>query len=44
MILETPKPILLPLVLVLSAGGAHAINNNPADVCWVLGFSVLGWA
>ncbi len=42
-IVETPKPILLPLILVLSAVGAYAISNNPADVYWMLGFGVLGY-
>jgi putative tricarboxylic transport membrane protein len=34
---------LLPLILVLSAVGAYAINNNPVDVYWMLGFGVLGY-
>ncbi|ENO97457.1 tricarboxylate transport membrane protein TctA [Thauera phenylacetica B4P] len=42
-IVEAPKPILLPLILVLSAVGAYAINNNPADVYWMLGFGVFGY-
>ena len=42
-IVETPKPILLPLILVLSAVGAYAINNNPVDVYWMLGFGVFGY-
>lgn len=42
-IVETPKPILLPLILVLSAVGAYAISNNPADVYWMLGFGVVGY-
>jgi len=42
-IVETPKPILLPMILVLSAVGAFAINNNPADVYWMFGFGVLGY-
>ena len=42
-IVETPKPILLPLILVLSAVGAYAINNNPADVYWMLAFGVFGY-
>jgi len=42
-IVETPKPVLLPLILVLSAVGAYAINNNPVDVYWMLGFGVLGY-
>ncbi|MBL8317509.1 MAG: tripartite tricarboxylate transporter permease, partial [Burkholderiaceae bacterium] len=39
-VVETPKPILLPLILVLSAVGAYAINNSEADVYWMLGFGV----
>jgi putative tricarboxylic transport membrane protein len=42
-IVETPKPILLPLILLLSAVGAYAINNNPGDVYWMLGFGVIGY-
>lgn len=42
-IVETPKAILLPLILVLCAVGAYAINNNPADVYWMLGFGVFGY-
>jgi len=42
-IVETPKPILLPLILLLSAVGAYAINNNPVDVYWMLGFGVAGY-
>lgn len=42
--METPKPLLLPLILMLSAVGAYAINNNnPADVYWILGFGVVGY-
>jgi putative tricarboxylic transport membrane protein len=42
-IVETPKAILLPVILVLSAVGAYAINNNPVDVYWMLGFGVFGY-
>jgi putative tricarboxylic transport membrane protein len=42
-IVETPKPILLPLILVLSAVGAYAINNSITDVYWMLGFGVFGY-
>ena len=34
---------MLPLILVLSAVGAYAINNNPVDVYWMLGFGVFGY-
>ena len=42
-IVETPKPILLPLILVLSAVGTYAIQNNPVDIYWMLGFGVFGY-
>ena len=42
-IVETPKPVLLPLILVLSAVGAYAINNNPVEGYWMLGFGILGY-
>ncbi len=42
-IVETPKSILLPLIVVLSSVGAYAIANNPADVYWMLAFGVVGY-
>ena len=36
-------PILLPLILVLSAVGTYAIENNPVHIYWMLGFGVLGY-
>ena len=42
-IVETPKAILLPLILVLSAVGTYAIQNNPVDIYWMLGFGVFGY-
>jgi len=42
-IVETPKPILLPLILVLSAVGTYAIENNPVHVYWMLAFGVIGY-
>ena len=42
-LVETPKAILLPMILVLSAVGAYAINNNPVDVYWMLGLGILGY-
>jgi len=40
---ETPKAILLPLILVLSAVGTYAIDNNPVHVYWMLAFGVTGY-
>lgn len=42
-LVETPKALLLPMILVLSAVGAYAINNNPVDVYWMMGFGILGY-
>jgi putative tricarboxylic transport membrane protein len=42
-VVETPKAILLPLILVLSVVGAYAINNNIVDVYWMLGFGIFGY-
>ncbi|WP_341645506.1 tripartite tricarboxylate transporter permease [Thauera sp. SDU_THAU2] len=42
-IMEIPKPILMPLIVVLSAVGAYAINNNVTDVYWMMGFGILGY-
>lgn len=42
-IVECPKGILIPLILVLSAVGTYAIQNNPVDIYWMLGFGILGY-
>ena len=42
-IVETPKAILMPLILVLSAVGTYAIENNPTHIYWMLGFGVIGY-
>lgn len=42
-VMECPKGILLPLILVLSAVGTYAIQNNPVDIYWMLGFGILGY-
>lgn len=42
-IVECPKAILIPLILILSAVGAYAIQNNPVHIAWTLGFGVVGY-
>ncbi|WP_027998365.1 tripartite tricarboxylate transporter permease [Sinorhizobium arboris] len=42
-IVECPKSILFPLILLLSVVGAFSINNSIADVWWMLGFGVFGY-
>ena len=42
-IVEMPRGVLVPLILVLSIVGAYAVNNRLSDVYWMLGFGVLGY-
>lgn len=42
-IVEIPKGILLPIIIVLSVVGSYAINNSLFDVFWMMGFGVLGY-
>jgi putative tricarboxylic transport membrane protein len=42
-IVECPKAILIPLIIVLSAVGSYAIQNNPSHIVWMLGFGVAGY-
>ena len=42
-IVECPRAILIPLIVILSAVGAYAIENNPVHVYWVLLFGVVGY-
>lgn len=42
-IVEIPKGILMPLIIILSVVGAYAINNSLFDIFWMLGFGILGY-
>ncbi|WP_378942777.1 tripartite tricarboxylate transporter permease [Paracoccus sp. R86501] len=42
-IVELPRTILLPVIMVLSIVGAYAINNSVTNVYWMLGFGVSGY-
>ena len=42
-IVEIPRTILLPAILLLSIVGAYAVNNSLTDVYWMLGFGVFGY-
>ncbi len=42
-IVECPKAILIPLIIVFSAVGTYAIQNNPTHILWMLGFGVVGY-
>lgn len=42
-IVEMPRAVLLPIILLLSIVGAFAVNNSLLDVYWMLGFGVFGY-
>lgn len=42
-IVEMPRAVLIPLILLLSIVGAYAVNNSVTDVYWMLGFGVFGY-
>lgn len=42
-IVQCPKGVLIPVILLLSVVGAYAINNAVTDVWWMLGFGVVGY-
>ncbi len=42
-IVEMPRSVLLPVILLLSIVGAYAVSNSLADVYWMLGFGVFGY-
>ncbi|MEL6965336.1 MAG: tripartite tricarboxylate transporter permease [Pseudomonadota bacterium] len=42
-IVECPRGILIPLIVIFSAVGAYAIQNNPIHIYWTLGFGVVGY-
>ena len=40
---ELPRAVLLPLIMVLCVVGCYALNNSLTEVYWMLGFGVLGY-
>ena len=42
-VIEIPKNILLPTILILSAVGAYAVNRSVIDIFWMLGFGLVGF-
>ncbi len=42
-LVELPRGVLIPLIIVLSVVGSYTINNNLIDVFWMLGFGVFGY-
>lgn len=42
-IVEIPRAVLIPMIMLLSVIGAYAVNNSLTDVYWMLGFGVFGY-
>ena len=42
-IVEIPKVILMPIIIILSVVGAFSINSSIMDVYWMIGFGILGY-
>lgn len=42
-IVEVPKYILMPTIIILSVVGSYTINNSVMDIYWMMGFGVLGY-
>lgn len=42
-LVEIPRGILLPAIVVLSVIGVYAINNSLYDIFWMVGFGVFGY-
>jgi putative tricarboxylic transport membrane protein len=42
-IVEMPRAVLIPLIMLLSIVGAYAVNNALSDVYWMLGFGLFGY-
>ncbi|CAE6915789.1 MULTISPECIES: tripartite tricarboxylate transporter permease [Pseudomonas] len=42
-VVELPKAILVPVILVLCVVGTYSINSNMSDVTWMLGFGFFGY-
>ncbi len=42
-IVEMPRSVIIPLIMLLSIVGAYAVNNSISDVYWMLGFGVFGY-
>lgn len=42
-VVEIPKAIILPIVIVLSVIGTYSINQNVYDIYWMIAFGILGY-
>ncbi len=42
-LVEVPREILMPLIIVISIVGSYAITNNVMDVIWTVVFGIVGY-
>jgi len=42
-IVEIPKHVIIPVIIVLSVIGSYAINNSITEIYWMIGFGILGY-
>ena len=42
-IIEVPKKIVMPVVIILSVIGTYSIQNSLSDVFWMIGFGAIGY-
>jgi putative tricarboxylic transport membrane protein len=42
-LVEIPKGLLLPIIIIITVVGTYAINNSISDVYWMLGFGIFGY-
>ena len=42
-IVEVPKPMIIPIIVVLTFVGGYSIQNSIADIYWMIGFGILGY-
>lgn len=42
-VVELPKAMLIPLILVLCTVGSYSLNSSMTEVYWMLGFGLLGY-
>ncbi len=42
-VVEVPKGILFPMIVVLSVVGTYAINNSIYDIMWMVVFGIIGY-
>jgi putative tricarboxylic transport membrane protein len=42
-VVEVPKYVLMPTIIVLSVVGVYTIKNSVMDIYWMMGFGILGY-